>query len=139
MGKSDKSTINHRIDVVYTLILQGWRSGAMCRSLSEKWGVSERQIERYIEQARELISEEAAKRRERAFDRHIEAMADLYRGTKDERLKLEILKNEAKLLALYPAKETKTEVVISDRERLDRIMELSNAARERRSKEPDKS
>lgn len=137
--KADNATINHRVEVVLTLMLQGWRSTSIVQSLSPKWDMTERQIGNYIAKARKLIDEEAEKRRENAFNDHIEARLELYRTTKDERLKLEILKDLDKLLGLYPAKkmEHSGEVVISDRERLDRLVALADRARERGSKKAD--
>jgi hypothetical protein len=134
--KADNATIGKRVSVIYTLILQGWHSADIVRSLSEQWELTGRQIENYIAKARKLIEKSADERREAAFERHLAARALLYKTTKDERLKLKILQDEAKMMGLYPVKkrEYEVEVEISDRERLDRLMELSDAARERRSK-----
>lgn len=102
--KVDNATAAQRVEVVYRMLLDGWTNTQICQNVSKSWGCTDRQSYRYIEQARKRIEEEAAKYRADAFSEHLMARRELRRDSKDKRLTLDILKDEAQLLDLYPAK-----------------------------------
>jgi hypothetical protein len=73
------------------------------------WAVSDRQLWRYVEAADRLIAERFEKDRDRLFRRHVFQRRALYARVLqdgDHRTGLAILKDEAELHGLYPAKRT---------------------------------
>lgn len=111
--KSDAPTTEQRVEMVYRLVLDGWNSVQIVQNISKKWVVTSRQAYNYVRKARTRIKKEAAKSQKNALERHIIARAQLLKDTNSGRFKLEILKDEAKLLGLYAPKEIKiTEPVI---------------------------
>jgi hypothetical protein len=102
--KSDAAEIERRIEAVYRLILDGWDSTAIVQnSTSRGWGVKSRQIRGYIRRARTRMRAELEKYRLVALEEHVAARRKLRKETHDERVKLEVLRDEAKLLGLYAA------------------------------------
>jgi hypothetical protein len=74
--------------------------------VSDNWGVTSRTADRYIKKANELIVEEAARMRENALEKHLAQRALIrFKALKegDRRLAFEILRDETKLLDLYPS------------------------------------
>lgn len=102
--KADNATAAQRVEVVYRMLLQGWSHPQIVQNTSKSWGCTERQVYNYIEKARKRIDEAAAQYRAEAFSEHLMARRELRKDTTDARLKLDILKDEAQLLDLYPAK-----------------------------------
>jgi hypothetical protein len=73
----------------------------------EQWGVSPRTVDTLIQRAKIRIAETAAEMRESAMDRHLAQRAQyrhLAAQAGDIRLASEILRDESKLLDLYPTK-----------------------------------
>ena len=100
--KSDAATIEKRIELIYRLILDGWESTAIVQNTTVRgWGVNARQVRTYIRRARKRMSDELEKYRQVALEEHIAARRKLRKETHDERVKLEVMRDEAKLLGLY--------------------------------------
>ncbi len=106
-GKADKITYDQRVEVVYRLILHGWTPTQIVQNITnplskDYWGVNSRQTYNYIRTAYRRIREDAAKLRRDALEEHLLARRLLRRETADPKVQLEVLKDEAKLLGLYP-------------------------------------
>ncbi len=104
-----KAQIEQRVKVVYELLLSDTTYTDTCRYVSDKWGLTSRTTDRYIQKAYALIVEEAGRIRQNALERHLAQRAFIrHKALKggDKRLFVDILKDEAKLLDLYPAKQS---------------------------------
>lgn len=102
--KSDAAEIEKRIELIYRLILDGWDSTAIVQNTAvQVWGVKSRQIRGYIRRARTRMKKELEKYRKVALEEHVAARRKLRKETHDERVKLEVMRDEAKLLGLYAA------------------------------------
>jgi len=129
-GQADKERVQKRVETVYRLILQGETIPNICQNLSKIEGVSERTVYRYIARARAMIHAEAKRVRAEAFDEHLAARRRMRKDAhdaKDGRLAFDLLRDEAKLLDLYPAQKSKQEALNIDvakltDEQLDRII-----------------
>ena len=62
--RSTKNEVTWRIQAVYQQIVDGWSMNQICQEGSENWGVSTRQVERYIAEARLLIEKDCSISRE---------------------------------------------------------------------------
>lgn len=86
-------------------MLVGCSSGKIVRFISENWGVSSRQAENYIARARKSIEQQVKERSSWMLYEHIEARRYLRLRayeTGDFHTELNVLRDEAKLLGLYP-------------------------------------
>ena len=100
--KASAATIDQRIELIYRLILDGWESVAIVQNKTVRdFNVKERQIRRYIQRARDRMDKELEQYRVGALSEHIAARRKLRRDAKRAKDKLDILKDEAKLLGLY--------------------------------------
>lgn len=100
--KSDAATVEQRVEMIYRLILDGWDSTAIVQNNAVRgWGLKVRQVRNYIKRARNRMKRELEKYRLVALDEHIAARRKLRKETHDERVKLEVMRDEAKLLGLY--------------------------------------
>ena len=54
-NKSNQIEYDRRVRVVLEYLVQGWSAGDICRNMSVKWDVTERQVERYIAKAKKEI------------------------------------------------------------------------------------
>lgn len=105
-GKSTKAEIELRVAAVRQLVLNGASHYDIVRFGSENWHITSRQTEDYLAEARKSIKEAADAYRDMAFAEHVEHRRALRRkanNNKQYKLELEIAKDEAKLLNLYPA------------------------------------
>lgn len=59
-----RQIIRQRVDAVLSALLDGAAFSEICRKASEEWGVSERQICRYLQSANKIIEKSAKYRRE---------------------------------------------------------------------------
>ena len=103
--KADKLTKERRVEAVYRLILAGW-TPQQIRANTAEWGLGPAQIGRYMKEARRRFEEGSALSRAELLAEHIAARRQLRREAKGARDKLAVLKDEAELLGLYPAKRT---------------------------------
>ena len=106
MAKATQLEIDKRIETVKGLILAGNDTGAICQSLAEKWSISDRQVFRYVSEARERLQARIDADREAMFAEHVAHRRDMRRRARqanDLRAELMIAQDEAKLWGLYPA------------------------------------
>lgn len=125
-AKADAPMVQARLDEVLQLRLDGAARWDICGYVREKeaepdnaWSVarrgrplSESQIERYIQRADEIVREQAGRLREEAFARHLAQRQARYAAcvlAGDNATALACLKDEAKLLDLYPAEKKRHE------------------------------
>lgn len=108
--KSDKTTVSQRIEEVLELRLRGSEYHDIVHYGSQKgWGVTGRQIRKYIRKADELLTERLERRRRLLIGRHVAQRQSLYAlalsiaaNSGDCRSALAILDSEAKLRGLFP-------------------------------------
>ncbi len=108
MPKATKAQKNSRTRAVYELLLSDTHRTDIMQYSANNWGLTTRQTDTYISWANDLISEEAARIKTKAFEQHLAKRGMLrHKALKagDMRLAFEILRDETKLLGLYPAKE----------------------------------
>jgi len=81
-------------------------------ALAHGWGVSDRQVRRYIEIAHQKMAKEADRSCQQLRGLHLRKMRDLYAKSvkaNDSRMTLQVLREEAKLQGLYPSTKTEAE------------------------------
>src|SRR6476620_10346841 len=77
--KSDGTTVSQRIEDALRILLDGAQHHDIVQYGSEKgWGVSERQIRKYIARAHDLLIERQEKSRKRTIARHLAQRQALY-------------------------------------------------------------
>lgn len=129
--KATKAQMEQRIRVVYELLLADTPRPDICQYVAKNWGGSGRTADRYIQRANELIIQEANRMRENALEKHLAQRASLRNKALkegDKRLAFDILRDETKLLGIYPAE--KREVTGKDGGALFSIDDLTRARRE---------
>jgi len=105
-GQVDKERVRQRVEVIYRLLLQGDSLKNIVQNSAKTWGVSEGQGYEYARRARALIKKEADRVRKEAFAEHLIARRRMRKeahDAADKWLAFAILKDETKLLDLYPA------------------------------------
>ncbi len=110
MPKATNGQKNQRIRAVFELLLSDTPRPDIMQYSANNWGLTTRQTDKYIAWANDLVSEEAARLKTKSFEQHLIKRSGLrHKALKagDMRLAFEILKDESKLLGLYPAKESK--------------------------------
>ena len=100
--RADNLETAQRVEVVYRAILAGYRTPRIVQFVTKNWGVKDRQGYRYVEIARQQVRVDAAHSREGALDEHLLARRELRRKSEDAWFILQVLRDEAKLLGLYP-------------------------------------
>jgi len=104
--KSDKATFEQRVTVVIGLIIHGVAHRRIVPNIAETWGIEHRQARNYVRAARRQISALAEQKRKTMLAdmivRHDDLREKGYAGG-DHRLVLDVDKEDAKLLGLYPA------------------------------------
>jgi len=117
MPKSTKATVAQRVDEIALLLIAGVRFADIVRLASTRgWGVSERQLRRYLEIAHDRLAELANRKLGHLLGLQIAQRQTLFaRALKagDLRMCLDILKDDAKLLGLYQ-KPNAAPVVLSE-------------------------
>jgi hypothetical protein len=63
MAKASEHEVLTRVHEVYCLLVRGASRYRVCLYAAEKWGVGERQAERYITEARQLLLRDAEQQR----------------------------------------------------------------------------
>jgi len=107
MGK--KATVaekKQRIRYVYEALLSDYNRADIIQHAAKKWGVQTRMADGYIAEATAIIKQEVEQQQAEGFVKHL-ARRRFYRNKaivgNDLRLALEIDRDEAKLLGLYPS------------------------------------
>jgi hypothetical protein len=104
--RADQATVERRLDYLYQELLRGERPTQLVQFASVNWNVTTRQVWNYIKRVNTIIKKEAEKYRASAFEEHLMTRRRLRKEANDfgeRRLELEVLKDEAKLLDLYPS------------------------------------
>ncbi len=107
MRKSSKYIVNERVSKVAEQLIEG--QGRKCIILygTEEWGVSERQIDKYIAKARDLIQKENSKNIDFELSKALRRNEYLYRKSieaKDYKLVLLVNRELTQLQGLYKIK-----------------------------------
>jgi hypothetical protein len=106
--RSTKATVRQRVDEVLNLRLLGAELYDLQQHASQQgWGVSDRQLQRYVAAADDLLSLTLEKDREKLLNRHIAQRRALFAraaSVSDHGTCARLLKDEADLLGLYPPK-----------------------------------
>lgn len=122
---SSKKEIDKRILEISRMLLSELTTQEILQKASEDWGISERQIRTYIKRCYNLWHEDFEKKRKRNLDYHLAKRGDLYRQAyikKQWNICLEIIRDEAKLMGIYPAEkheETRKIIVLGKEEKKD--------------------
>lgn len=109
-----------RINTVIQYILEGYRVYEIKELVTKQYGVSYREVDRYLARARKFIIADFASTREEALAEALAMRQNLYKEALengDKRLALEVLKDIAKLRGLYDilgTSEQKVEVYYID-------------------------
>jgi len=111
--RPDASELTKRHNAIVSLKLSGSRRSEICEYVRVQWGLGEAQADRYIAEANALIAVEAAKAREENYNEQVAFRRMLRKramSADDARLALDVAKDEAKILDLYPAEKHQVEV-----------------------------
>jgi hypothetical protein len=110
MPKSNKAIVAQRVDDVMRLLVAGAEFSDIRQfAVRSAWCVSDRQIRRYMEVAYRRMAKEAGRKRKQFFGLQLKQRRALYaRCTKANELgtALQVLRDDAKLLGLYPPTKT---------------------------------
>lgn len=104
--RTTEADVAMRVEAVRRLILQGANRYDILQFVAKNWCASARMADDYVARARQSILEAMKPERAQNLAEHIEARRDIRRKAneaKDHRLVLDVLKDEAKLMDLYPA------------------------------------
>jgi hypothetical protein len=106
MSRSDKSTINSRVNDIMRLLVVGAGLPEILQFASNHgWNVTERQVRRYQELAYRQLAKTAYRNRKQLLGRHLQQRRTLFARCikeNDNRTALYVLKDEADLEGLYP-------------------------------------
>lgn len=105
MGANNGALTAARVSEVTARLLAGEAATAVADWACAEWHISNRQAWRYVARARDGVEQEAAEARKTAFAETLLAIRALRRRAmeaSDWRLALDVLREEAKLLGLYP-------------------------------------
>lgn len=109
----DKRTAMLRTEAVYRMILDGWTTEQIVQNVSRQWEITVRMARKYLARALQRIKEEAEKDQAALLAEHLAARRHLRREAKqanDLRLVSELLRDEARLLGLYPAERREIDI-----------------------------
>lgn len=101
--KSSKLTINQRVAEVSEMLINGVNRASIVHYSSDNWDISERQVDKYISKARELIQSDIIKNLEFDYAKSIKRYESLYQKAieiKDYRLALTVNKEITQLQGL---------------------------------------
>lgn len=106
MSKSNKVELDKRILIISKLLLSGESTKNICYNTTQKWGVSDSQVKRYIRACYALWYIDFKKKRKAGLSYHLSKRRDLYSKSyiaKDWQTCLSIAKDESKLMDIYPS------------------------------------
>src|SRR4051812_35163319 len=108
--KSPQAIVQQRVQEVLTIRLLGAEFSDIVQYAAEKgWDVQERQLWNYVAQSDELLATTLEQDREKLLNRHVAQRRALFAkamSVADLGAARAVLKDEAELLGLYPAKRT---------------------------------
>lgn len=123
--KADKIESLEREDQVFSWMCRGWRSPKIVENAIQKWNIERAQAYRYIRKARErlekMYEQKQAQGLSEMLGRHHD-MRDKGYEVGDFRFVLDLDKEDAKLLGLYPSEKHEHDIPA-----LDRAIELELA------------
>ena len=114
----NKIEMENKVAIISKQLLSELTYQEICLQASENWGISSRQVTRYIKHCYDLWHKDFEKKRKRNLDYHLAKRADLYKqaySKKQWNICLEIIRDEAKLAGIYPAEKhviTERKVII---------------------------
>ena len=124
--KSSKTTVLKRVEEIANLRLLGATHTNIRHYASEQeWGVTDRQVGRYITEADKSITKSVDKSRVKLIAWHHAARRALYArcmAVSDYGTAARLLKDEAELLNLYPVKETRVKAEHTGRDGAPEIL-----------------
>ena len=104
MDKSSKHTVNQRINEVVNMLIEGKNRNKIILYGSDNWDIGERQIDKYIAKARDLIQLDIKKNIEYDYAKAIRRYEELYNKaieSVDYRLALSINKEISTIQGLF--------------------------------------
>lgn len=104
MEKSSKHTVNQRINEVVDMLIEGRNRFKIIQYGSTYWNIGERQIDKYIARARDLIQLDVKKNIEYDYAKAIRRYEELYNKAienEDYRLALSINKEISTIQGLH--------------------------------------
>lgn len=104
MAKSSKYTVNQRINEVVDMLIEGRNRFKIIQYGSTQWNIGERQIDKYIAKARDLIQMDVKKNIEYDYAKAIRRYEELYNKAienEDYRLALSINKEISTIQGLH--------------------------------------
>lgn len=102
--KSDNIEVFNRIRIIQEWLLKGYPTTDIVQNSSLKWGVGERQAQKYIKRAFEIFREQCNQKQSERMAFHSQARMKLYKEAYDKgqyRVCREILTDLGKLEGLY--------------------------------------
>jgi len=111
--KSNRTEINKRILEVSKMLLTGESNKNILQYASLNWRISDRQTQTYIKQCYDRWYKDFEAKRRANLSYHLAKRADLYFQAykkKDYKTCLEIAKDEAKILDVYPSERHSIEI-----------------------------
>lgn len=108
--RASKAVVRERLYQIYKLRLHGKEFPDLCKYAEENnWGISRQTLWRYISDADRMCDKYFAKKASNLLSRHVmqrRLLLDKCLAGEDYRTALEVLKDEARLAGLYPAKKS---------------------------------
>lgn len=104
MSKSDKNTVEQRIKEIATKLINGNSREDIVLYCSENWDIGERQTDKYIVRAKELVEKSVKRRIEYDYAKAVRRYEDLYKVSyekKDYKTALAVNKELTVLQGLY--------------------------------------
>lgn len=104
MAKSSKHIVNQRINEIAEMLIEGKSRNGIIQYSSGCWELGERQIDKYIAKARDLIQQEITKDLGFDYAKSIKRFESLYHKAyegKDYRLALAVNKELSTIQGLY--------------------------------------
>ena len=104
--KTTKAQKTLRVRAIYELLLMDTPRPDILQYCANQWGVHAKTADNYVKCANKLIVEEAARMRENALEKHLAQRASIRNKALkdgDKRLAFDVLRDETKLLDLYPS------------------------------------
>lgn len=114
MPKATQAQVQERITTIYRLLLQQQPYRVIVQYAAKTWGLKPRQTATYVARAKELIAVECATARTENMNEQLAIRRHLYSQAyhdRNWRLCLDILKDEAQMLGLYPTKVNELEAI----------------------------
>ena len=78
MSKSDSSEMQKRINLIYSMLLQGLQRKAIIQYCSKNYEISDRQVDEYLAKARQLMSDDLVENMDLKRSEILAQLNDLY-------------------------------------------------------------